>query len=44
MPRAPKSRKNVASFFINAVGYIYSQNTLGLNMEAPNLCLAPGAI
>jgi len=44
MPWALKSRKNVASFFFNGVGCIHSQNTLGLNMEVPNLCLSPGAI
>jgi len=41
MPRAPnhwgtpKSRNNGASF--SSMQYIYSQNTLGSNMEAPNL-------
>jgi len=44
MPQVLQSCKNVTSFFFNAVGYIYSQNTLGLNMEAPNFFLALGAI
>jgi len=48
MPRAPnnweapESPNNVASF--SSIQYIYSQKTLGSDMGAPNLFLAPGAI
>jgi len=44
--RITGGRRKVAtmSYVFSSMQYIYFQNTLGSNMEAPNLFFAPGAM